>query len=242
MKPSIKALALMAMGLFLYSRFFNGKLLFYINERFVWLTLLASVGFIAVGASYRYYTGHPHSPDHAGHEHGHLSWAGLVLILLPVILGLLVPPKPLGAAAMTSRDVSAKALTSAAAPERNDILTKPKADKNIYDWLVEFRMAGDPAVFSGDEARLIGFIYRDERFGQAEFMVSRFVISCCAADAAPIGLLVNWPQAGSLAQDQWVEVKGHFEPGQFGGEKMPILKADSVSPIDIPDQPYLYPY
>ena len=32
MKSSIKALALIAMGLFLYSRFWNGKLFFYIKR------------------------------------------------------------------------------------------------------------------------------------------------------------------------------------------------------------------
>jgi hypothetical protein len=37
MKPSLKALVLIGMGLFLSSRYFSGKLPFYINERFVWL-------------------------------------------------------------------------------------------------------------------------------------------------------------------------------------------------------------
>lgn len=243
MKPGFKAVIMLAMGIFLYSRFFNGKLLFYINERFVWLTLLASAGFILVAASYRYSSAHAHEHDHGDHQHrGDLSWGGVVLVLLPIILGLLVPPRPLGAAAMSSRDVSAVALTSAAAPERNDVLAKPKANKNVLDWLIEFRSANDPPVFTGQEARLVGFVYRDERFAADEFMVSRFVISCCAADAAPLGLVVRWPESGSLAEDQWVEVKGHFEPGRFGEEALPILIAESVTPTDIPAQPYLYPY
>ncbi len=242
MHRSIKALALIGLGLFLYSRFISGNLLYYINVRFVWLTLLAAVGLIAVGASYRYYSGHTHTHDHAGHDHGQLTWFGLLLVMLPVILGLLVPPRPLGAAAMSSRDVSAEALTSAAGPGRNEILAKPKGDKNVYDWLVEFRMVNDPAAFTGQEARLTGFVYRDERLNGDEFMVSRFVISCCAADAAPLGLLVKWPEAGSLAEDQWVEVKGQFDLGRFDGEEMPVLIAESISPIETPAQPYLYPY
>jgi uncharacterized repeat protein (TIGR03943 family) len=242
MHPSIKALALIGMGLFLYTRFINGNLLYYINQRFVWLTLLAAVGLIAVGASYRYYSGHAHTHDHAGHDHGHITWAGLLLVMLPVILGLLVPPQPLGAAAMSSRDVSTEALTSAAAPGRNEILAKPKGDKNVYDWLVEFRMVNDPTAFTGEEARVVGFVYQDDRFGGDEFMVSRFVISCCAADAVPLGLVVKWPETGSLDEDQWVEVKGQFDLGRFDGEEMPVLIAEAVSPTDTPDQPYLYPY
>lgn len=254
MPTSIKALALVAMGLFLFSRYFNGSLLYYINERFVWLTVLASVGFVLVGVSYRYrvqhdHAHHPHHDDdhdrhhhdHGDHQHGQLTWAGLLLVVSPIILGLLVPPKPLGAAAMSNRDLSAKSLTSVAAPERN-ILAKPKSDKNILDWVIEFQSASDPAAFNGQEAKLIGFVYRDERFAANEFMVSRFVISCCAADAAPLGLKVRATEAVTLADDAWVEVRGQFETGQLDGEMVPVLAATEIHPTEVPEQPYLYPY
>lgn len=243
MTPSLKALALIAMGLFLYSRFFGGTLLFYINERFVWLTLLASFGFILVGASYRYRTEHSHiDHDHAGHSHDKLSWGGFLLVISPILLGVLIPPKPLGAAAMVNRDISIKSLTSAAAPETSEILAKPQRDKNILDWVIEFRSTPDLNRFEGQEAKLTGFVYRDERFEQDQFMVSRFVLSCCAADAAPIGVVVRSSKSASFSDDQWVEVTGEFELGRFGGEDMPILLAESITPIGIPEQPYLYPY
>jgi putative membrane protein len=243
MRPIWKALALVLMGLFLYSRFLGGTLLFYINERFVWLTILASAGFILVGVSYRYRSAeNPETHEHGDHSHGQLSWGGLALVILPVLLGLLVPPKPLGAAAMVNRDVSAKSLTSAAAPQGGAVLAKPKAEKNILDWLIEFRSTSNPAAFEGQEARLIGFVYRDDRFAADTFMVSRFVLSCCAADAAPLGLMVRWPESSTLAADQWVEVTGHFKPGEFEGEPMPILMAEKLTPTTVPDQPYLYPY
>jgi uncharacterized repeat protein (TIGR03943 family) len=243
MTPSLKALTLIAMGLFLYSRFFGGTLLFYINERFVWLTLLASLGFILVGASYRYRTEHNHEDHaHGDHSHGRISWGGFFLVVSPIILGLLVPPKPLGAAAMVNRDISIKSLTSASAPETSNVLSKPKGDKNILDWLIEFRSTPDLSGFDEQQAKLVGFVYRDERFGQEQFMVSRFVLSCCAADAAPIGIMVESPESASFADDQWVEVSGHFKLGQFAGEEMPILMAQSITPTGIPEQPYLYPY
>ncbi|NJN93959.1 MAG: TIGR03943 family protein [Anaerolineales bacterium] len=254
MKASLKALALIAMGLFLYSRIYNGTLLYYISERFAWLTLLAAIGFIIVGASYRYRTapahehehdddGHEHHQhDHAGHQHGNLSWTGLLLVALPVILGLLVPPKPLGAAAMGNREISVGAVNSAAAPKTTQVISRPTTEKNVLDWLIDFRLVQDPAAFADQEAKLIGFVYRDERFGTEQFMVSRFVISCCAADAAPLGLVVAWPETPGLSSDQWVEVSGRLQPGEFDGEPMPILIADKVTPTEVPDQPYLYPY
>jgi uncharacterized membrane protein YcgQ (UPF0703/DUF1980 family) len=61
------------------------------------------------------------------------------------------------------------------------------------------------------------------------------------ADAVPVGLPVRWPGAADLDGDQWVEVHGMFEIGEYNGETMPILVADRVTPTERPDQPYLYP-
>jgi uncharacterized repeat protein (TIGR03943 family) len=252
MKESFKGLALIGLGLFLYSRIYNGTLLFYISERFAWLTLFAVIGFIVVGASYRFraaqaaphessHEADPHH-DHAGHQHGNLSWAGLLLVALPVILGLSVPPKPLGAAAMSNREISVGSVTSATSPKTSQVISRPASEKNVLDWLIDFRLAQNPAAFADQEAKVIGFVYRDERFGSDQFMVSRFAISCCAADAAPLGLVVNWPETSGLASDQWVEVSGRFQPGEFSGEQMPILIADKVTTTEVPAQPYLYPY
>lgn len=240
MKPTFKALILVAMGLFLYTRFFGGTLLFYINERFIWLTLLAAVGFIAVGFSYRYRLLRPAA--HEGHEHGNLSWAGALLVLSPVILGLLVPPKPLGADAMSNREISVDSFSSVTGPTKSTIMERPQGERNILDWLVDFWATQDPNVFDGQEAEVVGFVYRDDRFDENTFMVSRFVISCCAADASPLGLIVRSPDSSAFPDDQWVEVRGTFEAGLFDGREMPLLNADMIVPTDIPSQPYLYPY
>jgi uncharacterized repeat protein (TIGR03943 family) len=253
------------MGLFLYWQVYNGTVLYYINQRFVWLTLLAAIGFIIVGSSYRQRGDradhiHEHEPhhhedqtskvsqtfevsahSHAGHAHGNLGWGGLWLVALPIILGLLIPPKPLGAAAMSNRQISLDSLTTNAAPQSSQLLNRP-GDKNVLDWLIDFRIAKNPADFTDQEAKVIGFVYRDDRFAADRFMVSRFVISCCAADAAPLGLVVQWPDTAALASDQWVEVAGRFQPGEFDGDPTAILVADSVTPTQVPQQPYLYPY
>jgi putative membrane protein len=60
------------------------------------------------------------------------------------------------------------------------------------------------------------------------------------ADAAPIGLIVRWPDAPDLAADQWVEVQGTFLAGTFNGDELPLLMADEVVITDAPAQPYLY--
>lgn len=255
MKNGLKGLVMLSLAYFLFSRITSGTLFFYINNRFAWLTFLAVIGLFLVALGFLYRARlvremmdsdedhgheHPHDHDH-DHDHEHnLSRAGLVLVMLPVVLGLLVPARPLGAVAVGNREVSVGRLSSAMAP-RDSRIASSSREKNLLDWLMAFDEKPDPAAFDGQEAKLTGFVYRDSRHGDASFMLSRFVVSCCVADATPIGLIVQWPEASALASDQWVEVAGHFEAGEFDGRAMPLLIADEVKPTAMPNQPYLFP-
>ncbi len=256
MKNGLKGLVMLSLAYFLFSRITNGTLFFYINNRFAWLTFLAVIGFFVVALGYLYRARlvrdmldtteeDDHDHEHHAHEHSHdhehnLSRVGLVLVMLPVILGLVVPASPLGAVAMGNREVSVGRLSSAMAP-RESRMAASNREKNLLDWLMTFDGSADPAAFDGQEAKLTGFVYRDSRHGDDSFMLSRFVVSCCVADATPIGLIVQWPDASALASDQWVEVAGHFKAGAFDGRSMPVLMADEIKPTAMPNQPYLFP-
>jgi len=261
-ESAIKALLLIAMGLFLYSRFANGTLFFYINQRFQLFTLFAVAGLLIVGLSYRFATKaenlaveHHHDDDHHHHhhhEHPHdhahshgLSWGGIALVLLPIILGVVVPPQPLGAAALSNRELNAgfnetTSLPGVLGADR----TKAARDKNVLDWWDEFRTSSapneDPALL-GQEARVIGFVYKDQRLGDGHFMLVRYIVSCCVADASAIGLVVAAPDLAALQDDQWVEVSGTLVAGNVPNWQMPVIQAQTIQPVDVPAQPYLYP-
>ncbi len=252
MKQTVKVILLIALGLFLLSRLLNGTLSFYIHPRFNVLTLLTAVGLTVLGVGYaiqqRRQAAHVHEDDHKhdhDHEHSHdVSWAGLLLLALPVVLGLLVEPRPLGASALQNREINIGndgSLVSANAPEGSELSVIANAgDRNILDWLYLFQRNTDPANFDGEEVHVVGFVYRDARFTDTQFMVSRFTVSCCVADAAPIGLIVEWPDTAVLTSDSWVEVSGTLQTQTFNGVAMPVLIANSVSPTETPSQPYLY--
>jgi uncharacterized repeat protein (TIGR03943 family) len=250
MKQTVKVVLLIALGIFLLSRLLNGTLSFYIHPRFNVLTLLTAVGLTALGVGYaiqqRRQSAHVHDDDHE-HEHSHshdVSWAGLLLLALPVVLGLLVEPRPLGASALQNREINIGndvSLVSANAPEGSELSVIANAgERNILDWLYLFQRSNNANNFNGEEAHVVGFVYQDERFADTQFMVSRFTVSCCVADAAPIGLIVEWPDTAVLPSDSWVEVSGTLQAGTFNGVEMPVLVAESVMPTETPAQPYLY--
>lgn len=246
----LKTIALAGLGVYLFSRLADGSVYFYINQRFVSLTLLASVGFILVGASlYRRPSHHhahdemgdgSHDHDHTDHDHSHLTWFGLLIILLPLILGWLVPPKPLGANAFSNREINVGNLQPIAASGNNEKMGLISGEKNIVDWLIDIQNSASPSDLQGQEVHVTGFVYRDERFGEDQFLVGRFIVSCCVADASPVGLVVQGAETADFEDDQWIEVQGHFETGTFDGEETPILVIESIEAIEPPAQPYLY--
>jgi uncharacterized repeat protein (TIGR03943 family) len=237
----LRAGILGAIGWFLYTRLLNGRLFFYVHQRFAWLMLAAALLFIVLAlATADQVRGSARHGEHAQAHRHHVPRTALLLVALPVALGILVPPKPLGAPAMGNRELSLGALVSARRSGERELLA-PEEGGSILGWLMRFGSDPDPAAFAGQQADVLGFVYRDDRFADDQFMVARFAVFCCVADASPVGLIVHWPSAADLELDGWVQVKGHFGAGEFEGQALPILIAEEVLPAVQPAQPYVYP-
>ena len=250
-QAAAKGMILFALGIFLLTRITSGTLNFYISDRFGWLTLAAVLGLFVVGGSYRYLfsdagqtpadDGHAHDsqPDH---HHGHaLGWAGMLLVMLPILLGLLVPPRPLGVAALQNREISVGGMDSVLPAAVRSAQIKESEERTILDWVLAFHEGKWPA--ESDTADVIGFVYQDEAGQEGQFTVTRFVVGCCAADAMAVGLPVRLaevlPPDGALEEGQWVRVVGRFATPEGGA--MPVLVAEQLETVLEPNQPYLYP-
>ena len=254
-QAAAKGMLIFAMGIFLLTRITSGTLNFYISDRFGWLTLAAVLGLFVVGGSYRYFFSDagqtPDHDDHAGdshhdHHHGHdLSWAGILLVSLPILLGLLVPPRPLGVAALQNREISVGGVDSVLPAAVRSAQVKESEERTILDWVLAFHEGEWP---DGNEvADVTGFVYLDDAADGGQFTVTRFVVGCCAADAMAVGLPVSvslegsteQPSVNELGEGQWVRVVGRFAAPV--GDALPVLVAEQLNVVPEPNQPYLYP-
>jgi len=249
---AVKALILLGLALFLYTRLADGTLFFYINQRFMIYTVIAIAGLVLVAISYRPMGRQPAPDGHAApnehdapepHAHHRLTWAGLALIVLPVVLGILVPPRPLGAAALENREINVVSQPRSVLPAAvRAAAQKSSLDRTLLDWLHAFSASPNAARdFAGEPVDVIGFVYHDDRLENNHFMVNRFIVSCCVADANVVTMVVHWPDAATLETDSWMRVEGVLQPGVFDGAPLPILAAQRITPVDMPEQPYLYP-
>jgi putative membrane protein len=236
---------LLGLGAYFLYNIVTGNLTNYINVNFAWLSYLAVILFFALGGYSAYQIistrGHHHDAhDHHDHdhEHGGMSWGVLAIVALPLVLGTLVPSRPLGSAAVDGNfNFNGVASTS-----NMSTLTGDPSRWNVLEWIRAFNMTPDASTYDGQEADVIGFVYRDTSFGQDQFMVARFTISCCVADAVPIGLPVVWDKSADFPTDTWVRVRGNFQTGAFRDQSsQPVLHAVSVETVPQPEHPYLYP-
>src|SRR5574341_2034042 len=114
----LKALILILMSIFFFQKFYSGQLFYYIGPRFSWLSIVAVLLFIVLAQAYTSRRGadepnaHPHGGEHP-HDNERVSSWPLVIVALPLLLGVIIPARPLDAAAVSNRGVSTE-LTSAA--------------------------------------------------------------------------------------------------------------------------------
>ncbi|MCE1253415.1 MAG: TIGR03943 family protein, partial [Anaerolineae bacterium] len=164
----------------------------------------------------------------------------LVWFSIPLLLGTLVPNRPLSIASLDTRGMSLSAPTSLSGQTFKKMDVKPD-DRSILDWIKLFNYESDLTPYQGQQANVVGFVYHDSRLKSGQFMVGRFAVTCCVADAFAIGMAVDWPDSANLTGNSWVNVKGPVEVLDIDGQKVPLIRASAVTGIDAPEQPYLYP-
>jgi putative membrane protein len=239
----IKGIALLLFASFLAEKLITGKIYNYISPRFSWTTIVAILIFLVM--AFFYILANPEHDEHGAeptHDHVHehkLSKGSLLFGGLLLIFGLVIPVRPLGVSQVTNQGIS----TDVSAPnvDLQSSLTIVPAERNILDWVRAIGANPDPAALTGQSADVIGFVYRDVRFSGDKFMVARFTVSCCVADARALGLVVEMADSSQFSTGAWVRVAGIFNEGDLDNLPIPVIQAQKITLVEQPLQPYLYP-
>lgn len=212
----------------LLARWARGQLSFYIHPRYSLLVVVAGV-LLLLMAVVRLRSA---TNDGMGRRPG---W-GYLLLATPLLLGTLVPARPLGADTLAGRGVE---LNSVADGGRMAQLASDTGTWNLLDWGTALSVRGED--LAGSPADVVGFVFQDPELGADAFYAVRYVVTCCAADGAGVGLPVVWAGGAALPENGWVRVRGVIEQADLAGRRQPVLRASSVEPVPQPDNPYLYP-
>lgn len=224
----------------------------YINPRYAVFTLVlaavavpASVAGLVVVARHgsHAHDGDPEPRPGGGGRLLHVvlgSVAALVTIGTVVAM-LVLPPTTLSARTAQQRSVGSASLsdaTGAGAPV--SLLGSESVDTSGYgvkDWAALIRQSTDTTALVGRKLTLTGFVVPAS---DGSFTLTRFVVSCCAVDAQPVGIVVTTD--GTLpTENQWVRVEGALaaNPDTASDARL-VIRAATVTRVNQPSDPYEY--
>jgi uncharacterized repeat protein (TIGR03943 family) len=169
-----------------------------------------------------------HDQQIDAHDHGEEVRVGW-LLLAPIAALLLVAPPALGSYGV-GRSNAVDIRAGVTGFDRLPLNSEPVAMS-----LLEFGQRAfdrDGVSITDVPVVLTGFVAGSDNDG---FLLARYQIACCAADAAPVVVQVVNVEGEQPPRDQWVMVTGVLHPGAV---EIPELSAETVLPITPPEDPY----
>jgi uncharacterized repeat protein (TIGR03943 family) len=212
-----RALALLAWGAFFVYLKASGRATTYIGPKTAWVVTVGAVLLPLIGLAYLL-GARARARTPTNRELG-----GLGLLIAPLLFAIMVPAPSLGALAVANKS---KGQVPQAAPADGRI--------RLYEiaWATESaRYAKNADIAAGQQVDFTAFVSKP-----APLELSRFFVTCCAADAVAYTIKIK-PPAGTpkFTDDTWVRVRGTLTgtPGRTFS-----VAATSIAEVEKPINPY----
>ncbi len=173
--------------------------------------------------------------------HSSLLPSGVTTMLLlgTAIAGLIITPKLFTSHAAIQRGVSTEAVTVTRSQAQSFRATVKPESKTLVDWVRTLNNYPEPDAYLGQKMNINGFAFYPKDLPSNYLMLSRFVITCCAADAYPVALPVKFTGTRqTYPQDSWFQVKGKAIVETLAGSRQLVIEASAIKAIATPKNPY----
>ena len=226
-RRAARALVLAAWTGFFVWLLVTGEVSRYLGPRTLWVVPFGAVALALAAIAQLGFVRGPDTPPLSARE-----LVGLGALLLPLLALVAVPAPALGSLAASKKASGAIALGSLAAPA-----PEPGRDISFIDIFYANRSkeyANAAGISDITPVELLGFVTTPEDAPQGTFEITRFYVSCCAADGVPYSATVVGSEL-SPRRDTWVEVAGRLSRRNDGY----VVVADRVTKRPEPEDPYL---
>ncbi len=239
--PWLDVLAIASWGILMLRYWHTGKLSLLIHRDYFWLVIAGGIGLSVVSSLkaldlLRKRTNIPET------QHITLFPPGLssALLILTAILGLVITPRVFASQTALQRGVTDVLQATRSQPQAFRSSVRP-GDRTLIDWVRTLNVYPEPDAYAGQKVKVRGFVIHPAELPPEYLLLSRFVITCCAADAYPVGLPVKLTQnRQAYPQDSWLEVEGEMITQDLQNKRQLTIQASSLKPIQEPQNPYEY--
>lgn len=176
-------------------------------------------------------------------------WPPLLILLIPLAFATFLPTARFNAHTFAQRTIQAPADDSfrpdlppdPLAPEKSP--DEPNDLQAIEDETGQVsltRLNTEPETFVGKEVEVLCQSLRDPQLPEDMLICYRFRITCCAADAMPVYILLRTTGQPLPNNDSWLRVRGRLSLFKNRGFTLPLVTADTLTVAQEPRFPFLF--
>lgn len=167
------------------------------------------------------------------------QWPSLVIMLIPLLYWVPVHEGRLDADTFLQRSLRTE----------DGLLIPGFIEKSLNGETWEDETSGEVSLtglyrnsdqYLDGEVEVVCRLLHDPRLPEEFLVCYRFRITCCAADALPVFVLIAPTEESGLAEDSWVRAQGRLTLYASQGFTIPLLINATLTPTSEPAFPYLF--
>lgn len=233
-------------GLFIVSLFLRGVMSMYINPVYIAPTTLAGavlIGLSAVGVARKSTPAcDANGVSSCGCDTDIPRLRTFALLGVPLFLALVFPPRSLASFSANQRGPQIAGMTAvhgSSAMKRVSLSVNTRAF-SMQDWVGALSADPNPRDYLRKPIIISGLALHDSASVPPGYLiVIRYFVTCCIADARPVGLIVKDTTHGTLADNQWVSVTGVMGAANYQGQSIAVVEPARIDRIKS-GNPYIY--
>ncbi|GAB1541841.1 TIGR03943 family protein [Scytonema sp. NUACC21] len=241
--PWLDVLAITAWGVLILKYWLTNKLILLIHPDYFWLAILGAIGLLIISSLKAGQLSQRRRGEIAPNVQHFTVFPpgfGSGLLLTAAILGLLITPRVFASQTALQRGVTDIVGATRTQPQAFRASVRPE-ERTLVDWVRTLNVYPEPDAYTGQRAKVQGFVIHPPELGKEYLYVARFVLTCCAADAYPIGLPVKLKEPrDKYPPDTWLEIEGQMVTETIKNKRQLTIAASSLRKISQPKNPYSY--
>ncbi|MFH2092763.1 MAG: TIGR03943 family protein [Pseudomonadota bacterium] len=160
-----------------------------------------------------------------------------MITLLPIAFIFAAGDNTLGSYALSKRTM--------AAPLKTTRMTAPEAIQKKAAETLDMsipRLTQEWDTYKGSKVSVEGLFYEPVGKNKDMAIVFRYLITCCAADAQPIGLVIKKDNNLQIKNNDWVRVTGVVHEEQIDGNLVIFMELEHIEKTIMPSKSAAYFY